>query len=59
MNTRRYPRTMADAFGPHTNNVLHPMGTPRFERSTDYPPLWKGVMVVIALLSVYAVVVTA
>lgn len=25
MNTRRYPRSMAEAFGPYTDNALHPM----------------------------------
>jgi hypothetical protein len=25
MNARRYPRTMQEAFGPCTNNQLHPM----------------------------------
>ena len=25
MNTRKYPRTMAEAFGPYTNSVLDPM----------------------------------
>lgn len=25
MNTRRYPRTMQEAFGPYTDDRLHPM----------------------------------
>jgi hypothetical protein len=25
MNTRRYPRTLAQAFGPYTDNRLHPI----------------------------------
>jgi hypothetical protein len=25
MNTRRYPRTMQQAFGPYTDDRLHPM----------------------------------
>ena len=25
MNTRKYPRTMAEAFGPYTSNQLEPM----------------------------------
>ncbi len=25
MNTRSYPRTLWQAFGPYTDNVLHPM----------------------------------
>jgi len=36
MNTRSYPRTLWQAFGPYTNNVLHPMPsrktTPRLVR---------------------------
>lgn len=36
MNTRRYPRSMAEAFGPYTDHRLHPMPTRRapgwFER---------------------------
>lgn len=29
MNTRRYPRTLAQAFGPYCDNRLHPMQEPR------------------------------
>lgn len=29
MNTRRYPRSMAEAFGPYTDHRLHPMYEPR------------------------------
>lgn len=28
MNTRRYPRTLAQAFGPYCDNRLHPMQEP-------------------------------
>lgn len=29
MYTKRYPRTMQQAFGPFTNNVLYPMPDPQ------------------------------
>ena len=32
MNTRRYPRTMAEAFGPYTDHRLLPMQEPRKPR---------------------------
>lgn len=32
MNTRRFPRTLAEAFGPYTNHRLEPMSAPS-ERS--------------------------
>lgn len=36
MNTRRYPRTMAEAFGPYTSNELHPMREPRARHAQDW-----------------------
>ena len=33
MNTRKYPRSMAEAFGPYTSNRLEPM--PDDENVTD------------------------
>lgn len=33
MNTRKYPRTMAEAFGPYTSNQLEPM--PEDDAVTD------------------------
>jgi hypothetical protein len=32
MNTRRYPRTMVEAFGPYTDSRLLPMQEPRKPR---------------------------
>lgn len=29
MNTRRYPRTMQEAFGPYTSHKVEPMPPPR------------------------------
>ena len=48
MNTRKYPRTMAEAFGPYTSNQLEPM--PEAETVTD---------VALVLASVAAVAVAA
>ena len=41
MNTRKYPRTMAEAFGPHTNSVLEPM--PETDTVTDVPLILAAV----------------
>ena len=48
MNTRKYSRTMAEAFGPYTSNQLEPM--PEADTVTD---------VALALASVAAVAVAA
>ena len=40
MNTRRYPRTMQEAFGPYTSHEVEPMPTPRRPRS-----LWQIVYI--------------
>ena len=47
MNTRKYPRSMAEAFGPYTNNQLEPM--PEADSVTD---------VALVLASVAAVALT-
>ena len=48
MNTRKYPRTMAEAFGPYTSNQLEPI--PEANDVTD---------VALVLASVAAVAVAA
>lgn len=48
---------MTQAFGPHTDNVLHPMRTPRQEG--DYSQVWWLVMWLLTVAAVIAVVVTA
>lgn len=48
MNTRKYPRTMAEAFGPYTSNQLEPM--PEADTVND---------VALVLASVAAVAVAA
>ena len=47
MNTRKYPRSMAEAFGPYTSNQLEPM--PEADTVTD---------VALVLASVAAVALT-
>ena len=41
MNTRKYPRTMAEAFGPYTSNQLEPM--PETGTVTDVPLILAAV----------------
>lgn len=44
MNTRRHPRTMAEAFGPYTSHDLQPM-----RESRPYSPAWWIAMAAIAV----------
>ena len=41
MNTRRYPRTMNEAFGPYCGNVVYPMREPSF---------WSPIRVALAVV---------
>jgi hypothetical protein len=50
MNARKYPRTMQAAFGPYTDNRLHPMPEPRRRFHQDWT------MYVVALLAVMVVI---
>ena len=50
MNTRKYPRSMAEAFGPYTSNQLEPM--PEADDVTD-------VALVLASVAAVAVAVMA
>lgn len=52
VNTRTYPRTMQQAFGPHTSDDLHPIP------DTDYSPLWYIAMLVVSILAVVVIVAT-
>lgn len=45
MNTRRYPRTMAEAFGPYTDNRLHAPS----ERGRNWATVVYAVMLVAAI----------
>lgn len=36
VNTRRYPRTLQQAFGPYTDSKLHPMREPRTRHAQDW-----------------------
>ena len=46
MNTRKYPRTMAEAFGPYTSNQLEPM--PEADDVTDVALVLASVAAVAA-----------
>lgn len=50
MNTRRYPRTLQQAFGPYTDNTLHPMPEPRARRRQDWVLYLVAVAAVTAIL---------
>ena len=50
MNTRKYPRTMAEAFGPYTSNQLEPM--PEADTAND-------VALVLAAVAAVALTVVA
>lgn len=50
MNIRRYPRTMQQAFGPYTDNRLHPMPEPK--RSHEAADIALYIVALIALLVV-------
>lgn len=51
MNTRRYPRTMAEAFGPYTSNELHPM------RDNRKVPAHEIALYAVAVLAVSVIVI--
>jgi hypothetical protein len=53
MNTRKYPRTLNEAFGPYcTPHIDEP-------ESTDYPAAWWAMVVIISIVSLILIVVTA
>ena len=52
MNARRYPRTMKQAFGPYTDNRLHPMPEPK--RSHEAADIALYIVALIALQVVAA-----
>ena len=51
MNTRRYPRTMQQAFGPYTTDELHPM------RDTRKVPAHEVVLYIVAVIAVAVMVI--
>ncbi len=55
--TRKHPRTMQEAFGPHTDDALHPLPEPRTWGAEDRIVTW--LMIVLAACLVLAVVVGA
>lgn len=55
MNTRRYPRTMAEAFGPYTSHDLEPMSSAPSEQSH----IWATrVLAVILVATIAALFIT-
>jgi cytochrome c-type biogenesis protein CcmH/NrfF len=56
MQTRKYPRTMQQAFGPHTNFVVHPKPEPMHRN--DKIVLWgcAAAVVVVGALVILGVV---
>jgi len=51
MQTRKYPRTMQEAFGPYCTPYISET------RETGYPALWWAAMAIIAVCTVVLVVV--
>lgn len=52
MNTRKHPRTLEEAFGPHTSKHIT-------DDSHDYPGAWWGWVITCAVIGTILVVVTA
>lgn len=55
MNARRYPRTLQEAFGPHTSRDVLPM----VEQDTDYPWTWWSLVMSVSIVALIVIVVTA
>lgn len=55
LNTRSYPRTLQEAFGPHTSREILPIE----DRETDYPWTWWSLVMSIAVVAMIIIVVTA
>lgn len=55
MNTRRYPRTMKEAFGPYTRDDLEPM----HDKRADYGTAWWLCMVLVCTASAVVIALTA
>ena len=53
MQTRKFPRTMQQAFGPYTGHVISE------PREAGYPAAWWACMALIAVFALVAVVVAA
>lgn len=49
MNTRRYPRSLVEAFGPYAAGQIEPMPD---AKETDYPKSWWAAIFVICLLAI-------
>ncbi|MDZ7918484.1 hypothetical protein [Rhodoferax sp.] len=52
MNTRKHPRTLQEAFGPHTSRDI-------YVPPADYPWTWWALVAAIGLVTLAIAVVTA
>ena len=53
MNTRRHPRTLTEAFGPYTNNTLHPMPDPN-----EYSTAWWIAITIVGIFTLAVILTT-
>lgn len=54
MNARRFPRTMQDAFGPYTDNRLHPMPEPKPKHDAADIALYIVAMIAVLVIVHFA-----
>lgn len=52
MQTRKYPRTMQEAFGPYTGREIH-------DQDTGYSTAWWAALGVVSVIAMIVIVVTA
>ncbi len=57
MNTRRYPRSLTEAFGPYASGPVHPMREPRSRHRQDWA-LYIVAAVAIAVIVAISVLPT-
>lgn len=50
MNTRRYPRTLQEAFGPYTDHNIQPMREPRGRHRQDWALYVVAVVALVAIV---------
>lgn len=53
MQTRRFPRSMTEAFGPYTSNDLEPMP----DGSRDYGAAWWVAIVLVSLAGLFLIAI--
>ena len=54
MNARKYPRTLQQAFGPYTDNTLHPMPRQRETSSKEIALYIVALILVLLFVNVVA-----